>query len=172
MIKIYKTILTIISVRVLNICLSYKGTNVDLWCNFGFWGLVALHVEVRLFQHTIQHGKARSWEGCGGGEEVKKERFHYSSSFLDLWGELILSMYLILSSALGSGVYSASNRNEYQKQKKKCFWGVEHCQCWQPYRHLWDNCLGNVGSLTSHNPIGLHGLLQGQLYINFFCSPS
>jgi hypothetical protein len=32
---------------------------------------------------------------------------------------------------------------------------------WQPYRHLWADCLDNVGSLTSHNPIGLHGLLQG-----------
>jgi hypothetical protein len=32
-------------------------------------------------------------------------------------GELIFSIYLILSAALGPGVYSASNRNEYQKQK-------------------------------------------------------
>jgi hypothetical protein len=29
------------------------------------------------------------------------------------------SMYLILPAALDPGVYSASNRNEYQKQKKK-----------------------------------------------------
>jgi hypothetical protein len=28
-----------------------------------------------------------------------------------------LSIYLILPAALGHGVYSASNRNEYQKQK-------------------------------------------------------
>jgi hypothetical protein len=34
----------------------------------------------------------------------------------------------------------------------------------QPYHHLWADCLDNVGSLTSHNPIGLHGLLRGQLY--------
>jgi hypothetical protein len=27
------------------------------------------------------------------------------------------------------GVYSASNRNEYRKHKKKCFWGVERCRC-------------------------------------------
>jgi hypothetical protein len=40
--------------------------------------------------------------------------------------------YLILPAALGPGVYSASNRNEY-----------------------------NVGSLTSHNLIGLQGLLRG-----------
>jgi hypothetical protein len=33
------------------------------------------------------------------------------------WGELIFSIYLILPAALGPGVYSASNRNEYQKQK-------------------------------------------------------
>jgi hypothetical protein len=27
--------------------------------------------------------------------------------------------------------------------------------------HLWADCLDNVESSTSHNPIGLHGLLQG-----------
>jgi hypothetical protein len=30
--------------------------------------------------------------------------------------------------------------------------------------------LDNVGSLTSHNPIGLHGLLWGQLNFFTFCS--
>jgi hypothetical protein len=33
------------------------------------------------------------------------------------WRELIFSIYLILPAALGRGVYSASNRNEYQKPK-------------------------------------------------------
>jgi hypothetical protein len=28
-------------------------------------------------------------------------------------------------------------------------------------RHLWAFCLRNVGTSTSHNPIGLHGLWQG-----------
>jgi hypothetical protein len=37
--------------------------------------------------------------------------------FETLWGELIFSICLILSAALGPGVYSAYNRNEYQKQK-------------------------------------------------------
>jgi hypothetical protein len=32
-------------------------------------------------------------------------------------GEWFLSIYLILLAGLGPGVYSASNRNEYQKQK-------------------------------------------------------
>jgi hypothetical protein len=31
--------------------------------------------------------------------------------------EVIFSIYLIIPAALGPGVYSASNRNEYQKQK-------------------------------------------------------
>jgi hypothetical protein len=29
-------------------------------------------------------------------------------------------------------------------------------------------CELNVGASTSHKPMALHGLLQGQLYINFF----
>jgi hypothetical protein len=33
------------------------------------------------------------------------------------WSEWLLSIYLILPVALGPGVYSASNRNEYQKHK-------------------------------------------------------
>jgi hypothetical protein len=43
---------------------------------------------------------------------------------------------------------------------------------WQPYRHLWADFLENVGSSTSHNPMCLHGLLQGWLYLYFhtFCT--
>jgi hypothetical protein len=33
---------------------------------------------------------------------------------------------------------------------------------WKPYRHLWADCLDNVGASTSHNLLGLQGLLQGQ----------
>jgi hypothetical protein len=33
------------------------------------------------------------------------------------WGEWFLSIYPILPAAIGPGVYSASNRNEYQKHK-------------------------------------------------------
>jgi hypothetical protein len=39
-----------------------------------------------------------------------------------------------------------------------------------PYRHLWADCLDNVGSLTSHNPIGLYGLLQDSFTFYFFYS--
>jgi hypothetical protein len=43
---------------------------------------------------------------------------------------------------------------------------------WQPYRyiHVWANCLGNVRYLTSHNPIGLHGLLLAGLYFIYHLS--
>jgi hypothetical protein len=34
------------------------------------------------------------------------------------------SIYLILPAVLDPGIYSISNRNEYQKQKK-IFWGVK-----------------------------------------------
>jgi hypothetical protein len=37
------------------------------------------------------------------------------------WGEWIFSIYLILPAALGPGVHSASNRNEYQKQKNNVY---------------------------------------------------
>jgi hypothetical protein len=35
---------------------------------------------------------------------------------------VFFSIYLILSAALGPGVYSASNRNEYQEQKNNISW--------------------------------------------------
>jgi hypothetical protein len=56
------------------------------------------------------------------------------------WGEWVFSIYLIIPVALSPG------------------------DTVQPVRKA-DNfafiCLDNVGSLTSHNPIGLHGLLWG-----------
>jgi hypothetical protein len=33
------------------------------------------------------------------------------------WGECIFSMYLVLPAALGPGIYSTTNRNDYQKQQ-------------------------------------------------------
>jgi hypothetical protein len=71
-------------------------------------------------------------------------------------GERFLSVYLILLAALGPGVYSASNKNEYQKHKIM-FLGSKAVVCKA-------DCLYNVGSLTSQNPISLHILLRAQLY--------
>jgi hypothetical protein len=33
---------------------------------------------------------------------------------------------------------------------------------------LWADCLENVGTSKSHNPMGLHGLLQGYFYFTFY----
>jgi hypothetical protein len=83
------------------------------------------------------------------------------SQVLENWAGYFFSIYLIFPTALGPGVYSASNRNEYQRQKNIVSgeqstagaWG------WQPYYLLWANCLDKVGFLTSNNHIGLHILL-------------
>jgi hypothetical protein len=40
----------------------------------------------------------------------------FKAGFETVWGEWMFSIYLILPAALGPGIYSASNRNEYQKQ--------------------------------------------------------
>jgi hypothetical protein len=71
------------------------------------------------------------------------------------------SMYVILPAGLSPVAYSTYNRNEYQK--KKSFWGVEHGRCVRliTLPPSVSDCLENVGSSTSHNPVGLHGLLQG-----------
>jgi hypothetical protein len=54
------------------------------------------------------------------------------------------------------------------KFTKFCAWG------WQPCRHLWADCLDNVGSLTSYNSIGPRGLWRRQLFyiIRFHRNPS
>jgi hypothetical protein len=44
------------------------------------------------------------------------------------WGQWFLSIFLILPTALGPEVYSASNRSDYQRQKRKYFWRVGRCQ--------------------------------------------
>jgi hypothetical protein len=36
------------------------------------------------------------------------------------------------------------------------------------HRYLYVDCLETVGASTSHNPMGLHGLLQGELYLYLY----
>jgi hypothetical protein len=47
------------------------------------------------------------------------------------------------------------------RSRKSCFWGVERCRC----VGLTTLPPSVSRSSTSHNSIGLHGLLRGQLYI-------
>jgi hypothetical protein len=75
------------------------------------------------------------------------------------WGDWIFSIFLILQPYYGPGVDSASNRNEYRESSPGC-------KGW-PARKA-DNLTAicepmsreNVGASTSHNPMGLQGLLQ------------
>jgi hypothetical protein len=46
-------------------------------------------------------------------------------------------------------------------------WRAAGAWGWQSQCHLWADCLENVGTLTSHKPMGLHGLSQGELYLCF-----
>jgi hypothetical protein len=48
--------------------------------------------------------------------------------FKTRWG-VFLSIYLFLLAALDPGIHSASNRNEYQEQRNKCFWGIKCGRC-------------------------------------------
>jgi hypothetical protein len=80
------------------------------------------------------------------------------------------SIYLILPAAFVQGVYSVSNRNACQKQKKLFFWRVKRG------RYLELTILlpsvsqsHSVGSLRYNNPIGLRDLLRGELYFCFGC---
>jgi hypothetical protein len=68
---------------------------------------------------------------------------------------IFFSFYLIFPAALWPCSYSASNRNEYQRQ---------------PHHHLWADSLYNVGTSTSHNLLGLHGLLRRgfPFFLSFF----
>jgi hypothetical protein len=51
----------------------------------------------------------------------------------------------------------ATNRLSYGA----VFLGATGAWGWQPHLHLWADCLVNVGVSSSHNFMGLHGLLQG-----------
>jgi hypothetical protein len=76
-------------------------------------------------------------------------------------GERVSSIYFILPAVLGRRVYSASNRNKYQKQETNISGdqSAAGAQGRQPtYLHLRADCLDNMESSTSHNPIRLHNL--------------
>jgi hypothetical protein len=72
-------------------------------------------------QHAIRR-HSKPWiqyiKGVRGSVVVKALCYKPEGrGFETRWGEWFLSSYLILPAAPGPGVYSASNRNEYQKHK-------------------------------------------------------
>jgi hypothetical protein len=77
------------------------------------WSYILLRVSS---WHTAKLNKHRDNFGARGSVVV--EALYYSV-FDSRWGQRNFSIRLTLSAALGPGVYSASNRNECHKQKKK-----------------------------------------------------
>jgi hypothetical protein len=74
-------------------------------------------------------------------------------------------IYLILLPTIGSGIYSASNRNVYLIQKHV---SGEQSNYQLVRLTMSPTTLKSVSSLIPPNPIGLHGLLRGQFYY-FIC---
>jgi hypothetical protein len=92
-----------------------------------FWRDVILKAELRLWSYGMWCYVL--WETCtsvpsewymSACGSVVVETLYYKPEgrrFKTLWCEWIFSIYLILLAALGPGSYSATNRNEYQKQE-------------------------------------------------------
>jgi hypothetical protein len=81
------------------------------------------------------------------------------------WGERLLSIYLlqlalVFTQPLTEMSTMDRNKNIPGEEGTTSVWG------WQPYHHLSVKCLCNVGSLTSHNPISLHG----DTFTFYFCT--
>jgi hypothetical protein len=93
--------------------------------------------------------------------------FSFNRSFVLLAEGPCISPFACASPVTDSQYFlwfdSSSNRNEYQESS----WGYRAAgaEDWQPHRHLFADCLVNVGASMSHNPMGLHCLLQGELYL-------
>jgi hypothetical protein len=86
------------------------GSTVVIWLQEAH-----LHVPIRGRFSTCSHHVS----GARGSVVVKTLCYKPEGrGFETRWGEWFLSIYLILLVALGPGVYSSSNKNEYQKQKK------------------------------------------------------
>jgi hypothetical protein len=70
----------------------------------------------------------------------------------------VFSIFRIIAATLGSGAYSASNRNEY-RSIKIMFLGIRARPVRKAYLTvICEAIFYTMGTLISHNPIGLHGL--------------
>jgi hypothetical protein len=81
------------------------------------------------------------------------------------WSHYIFLFYLIISSRVMSlGVNSASTRNECQESDWDVNGGRRVRLTTSP-PSVGRLSRENMGASTFHNPMGLHGLLQGYLYL-------
>jgi hypothetical protein len=87
----------------------------------------ALSMRVCVVHRDLHHTATLPTAKLGSGTVVVRALCYKPGGrgFETRRSELIFSIYLIIPVALGPGVHSDSNRKEYEKQKKKCFWRVE-----------------------------------------------
>jgi hypothetical protein len=73
----------------------------------------------------------RMWFSAHGSVVAEAQGYKPEGrGFITWWGSWILSIYLILPAVPGPGIYPASKRNDYQKEKwKKKFLGSRHKRC-------------------------------------------
>jgi hypothetical protein len=110
--------------------------------------------EIYVISYMISFGAHDSVVGWGTTLQAEGCRFdsRWSHDFL---------IDLIFPAALGS------TRPPTEMSARNFPRGLEVAGAWswQLHRHLWADCPEDMRASTSHNPMGLHGLLQGYLYL-------
>jgi hypothetical protein len=85
-----------------------------------FRGFLTSSMPFQLSSTSFPNNYSLQWNNSGACDSILVKALCYKQEGhvfeTERWGFFFL-IYLILPAALGPGVYSASNRNEYQKQK-------------------------------------------------------